>query len=82
MTHLMQWQAALQHPGALRASVAATLRMLGQGLERLAARVEQRKRAHSLGVVEFAAVEMGGRMVGGYYVDGELVAVVPDVTRL
>jgi hypothetical protein len=38
--------------------------------------------ARQASVVEFAAIELEGRWVGAYYVDGELVSVLPDVTRL
>jgi hypothetical protein len=33
-------------------------------------------------VVEFAAIELEGRWVGAYYIDGELVSLLPGVTRL
>lgn len=81
MTHLMQWQAVMQHPGALRAAAAALLRWLSDALERLARRVEWHAPAPRGGQVEFGTIELGGRVLGAYYVDGELVSVVPDVTR-
>jgi hypothetical protein len=38
--------------------------------------------ARQTSVIEFAAIELDGRWVGAYYVDGQLVGVLPDVTRL
>lgn len=38
--------------------------------------------AQQASVLEFAAIELEGRWVGAYYVDGELVSVLPGVTRL
>lgn len=88
MTHLMQWQVWVQQPAALRTAAATVLRMLSVALYRLALRVEQRQLARAAqpraddGTAEYQMIELGGRMVGAYYIDGELVAVVPDVMRL
>jgi hypothetical protein len=72
--------------------LAWVLRAVAEWLDGAAARVEPRARSQAAAVpaeaaptsseVEFHTFEMGGRMVGGYYVGGELVAVVPDLVRL
>jgi hypothetical protein len=82
MTHLMQWQAMLQQPGAVRRGVAVLLRGLSRALDGVAVKLEYTRKTSARAVVEFEALELDGRWVGAYYVDGELVSVVPDVTRL
>lgn len=83
MTHLMQWQTMMMQPGALRRGVAVVLRSMSRMLDAVAASLEHTPRASlTRGVVEFEAMELDGRWVGAYYIDGELVSVVPDVTRL
>lgn len=82
MTHLMQWQAMLQQPGAVRRGVAVLLRGLSRTLDAVAVKLEYTRQTSARAVVEFEALELDGRWVGAYYVDGELVSVVPDVTRL
>jgi hypothetical protein len=81
MTHLMQSLAMVQQPGAVRRALAVVLRAMSRVLDALAVRLEYTHIAPTRAVVEFEALELNGRMVGAYYVDGELVSVVPDVTR-
>ncbi len=83
MTQFMQWQVMMMQPGALRRGAAVVLRAMSRMLDAVAARLEFTHRvASSRAVVEFEALELDGRWVGAYYIDGELVSVVPDVTRL
>jgi hypothetical protein len=83
MTHLMQWQTVLQQPIALRAAIALVLRATIGLLERLAARLEHQPTPGSIKpAVEFGTIELGGRTMGAYYQDGELISVLPDVHRL
>jgi hypothetical protein len=81
MTHLMQSLAMVQHPGAVRRAVAVVLRAMSRMLDAVAQRLEYTQVDMPRAVVEFGTIELDGRMVGAYYVDGELVTVVPDVTR-
>jgi hypothetical protein len=83
MTHLMQWQTVLQQPKALRAAVALALRATISLLEGLAAKLEHQPAPRSQkAAVEFGTITLGGRTMGAYYQDGELIAVLPDVRRL
>lgn len=82
MTHSMQWQAVSQQAGPVRRWAIALLRALSHMIDSWAAELDT-PRADARGAnVEFATLEMGGRIVGAYYINGELACIVPDAVRL
>lgn len=82
MTHLMQWQAASQQIGPVRRWAVVLLRALSRAIDSVVAELDTPPVVLTSSSIEFATVEMGGRMVGAYYINGELACIVPDALRL
>jgi hypothetical protein len=82
MTHLMQWQAATQQIGPVRRWAVVLLRALSRAIDSLVVELDTPRAVALSASVEFATVEMGGRTVGAYYINGELAGIVPDAMRL
>ena len=86
--HSVARQLSWPEPGAMRTVVLQALRALSRALDAVVAHVEQAPPRHAAYALcttqttEFGTIEVDGRVLGAYYLDGELVAVVPDVARL
>ena len=83
--HSVARQLSWPEQSAVRTVVLQALRALRRALDAVVARVEQaprRRAVYAAQTSEFGTIEVDGRVLGAYYLDGELVAVVPDVARL
>jgi hypothetical protein len=82
MTQLMEMKLFDAERSPARLAVLAMLRPLSRALTALVAQLEATPARKKPAVAEFSTIELNGCLVGAYYLDGELMAVVPDLVRL